>query len=77
MAKDNGRASGYRVLMLVNVLLKFVFLSSIYFSVRKEWIEIECMQPRWKGIINIHPMKKKEDEYSPLLFFEVVTNGGV
>ena len=36
MAKDNGRASGYRVLMLVNVLLKFVFLSSIYFSVRKE-----------------------------------------
>ena len=25
MAKDNGRASGYRVLMLVNVLLKFVF----------------------------------------------------
>ena len=36
MTKDNGRASDYRVLMLVNVLLKFVFLSSIYFSVRKE-----------------------------------------
>ena len=29
MAKDNGRASGYRVLMLVNVLLKFVLLSLI------------------------------------------------
>ena len=36
MAKDNRAASGYRVLMLVNVLLKFVFLSLIQFSVRKE-----------------------------------------
>ena len=43
MAKDNGRASGYRVLMLGKVLLKFVFLFLIYFSVRKERIEIGCM----------------------------------